>query len=62
VTIILLGKVYLPMLYRHQKIKEFHNKEMLARSIITEKEEKLISQIVDHYIAENITKDESKKD
>lgn len=41
-TVIMLGTVYLPMLYRHQKVTEFHLKELLARNKIAIIEKELL--------------------
>lgn len=41
-TIVMLATVYLPMLFKHQKVREFHLKEMIAINKILEKERLLL--------------------
>jgi hypothetical protein len=44
------------MLYRHQKVREFYMKEMIARVKINEIEKKIISKAVDKTLVKSLAK------
>jgi hypothetical protein len=56
ITIILIATVYLPMLHKHQKIKELHYKELIAQNYILKKESLLLREKKEQYILTELKK------